>query len=591
LRLNKIMLLSKKDMATTHTLFITGGIVSGLGKGITSASLGALLKARGFSVMPQKMDPYLNVDAGTMNPFQHGEVFVTDDGAETDLDLGHYERFLDVAITKLSNFTTGSIYQSVTEQERNGTYLGKTIQVVPHVTDEIQRRIELLKEKFKPDFQIVEVGGTVGDIEALPYLESVRQYATKNKRTTLFIHVVKMDYIYPSDEAKTKPIQQSVSLLRSFGITPDILVVRAKRPISDEVKEKIALFCGVTEKQIIAALDAPSLYHIPLFMEKEGLAKVVLSLMGRKQVKPDLAVLKEIAKRTNISDPVIRVGLVGKYTDLSDAYLSVIEAAKHAGFACNVKVEIVPIDSEKISLTLLKSVNAIIVPGGFGSRGIEGKIKAIKWARENRMPFLGICLGLQCAVIDIARHLANLEDSTSEEFNPKSTNPVIAFLPDQAAITRKGGTMRLGSFEAILNPLSRISKLYAWGGEKEKIDFPLLKDLDLLTGNKRSYERHRHRYEVNPQYHKALVKTGLIFSGMSPDGTLVEYIELPSEMHPYFVATQAHPEFKSRPQKAHPLFAGLVQAAKEQHYLLDQQNHESATILITEKQLINKTPS
>lgn len=548
----------------TRTIFITGGIVSGLGKGITSASLGALLKARGFSVIPQKMDPYLNVDAGTMNPFQHGEVFVTDDGAETDLDLGHYERFLDVNVSKLSNFTTGSVYEAVTEQERQGAYLGKTIQIIPHVTDEIQRRIRLLAEKEKPDFQIVEVGGTVGDIEALPYLEAVRQYAGLQGRNAIFIHVVKIDYIYPSDEAKTKPIQHSVERLRSYGISPDILIVRCKRPFGEDIKQKLALFCGVTEKQIIPAVDAPSLYDIPLNMEKEGLAKVVLAISGVKQRKPDLTALQYIAKHNRTNKDGIRVGLVGKYTDLSDAYLSVIEATKHAGIANKVKVEIIPVDSEKLSMTLLKTMDAIIVPGGFGNRGIEGKIKAIQWARENNIPFLGICLGLQCATIEIARHLAGIEDATSEEFNKDTANPVIAFLPDQVNITRKGGTMRLGAYEAVMDPSSRIARLYSWWNDKHALNIPALAEVDDLKPVKKTFERHRHRYEVNPKYHKQLQKAGVVFAGMSPDGTLVEFIELSKEVHPYFVATQAHPEFKSRPYKAHPLFAGLIRAAIEQ---------------------------
>ncbi len=547
----------------TRTIFITGGIVSGLGKGITAASLGALLKARGFTVVPLKMDPYLNVDAGTMNPFQHGEVFVTDDGAETDLDLGHYERFLDLSITKLSNFTTGSVYQAVTEQERQGAYLGKTIQVIPHVTDEIQRRIRILAEKEKPDFQIVEVGGTVGDIEALPYLEAVRQYAGIQGKNAIFIHVVKIDYIYPSDEAKTKPIQHSVERLRSYGIIPDVLIVRCKRPLEDGMKQKIALFCGVSEKQIIPAIDAESLYDIPLHMEKEGLAKVVLALSGHRQVKPDLTTLKYIAKENKTALKKVKIGLVGKYTNLSDSYLSVIEAIKHAGIANRVKASVVPIDSEKVTMVQLKELDAMIVPGGFGIRGIEGKIKAIKWARENKLPFLGICLGLQCATIEIARHVANIEDATSEEFKADTPSPVIAFLPDQKDITRKGGTMRLGAYDAIMNSNSSISRLYTWWGDHDLINFPNLATIDDLKPTKKVTERHRHRYEVNPKYHERLKETGLIFSGMSPDNTLVEFIELPKEMHPYFVGTQAHPEFKSRPNKAHPLFAGLIRAAVE----------------------------
>ncbi len=564
----------------TQTIFITGGIVSGLGKGITSASLGTLLKARGFSVFPQKMDPYLNVDAGTMNPFQHGEVFVTDDGAETDLDLGHYERFLDLNITKLSNFTTGAVYQSVTEQERQGAYLGKTIQVIPHVTDEIQRRIHELANKEQPDFQIVEVGGTVGDIEALPYLEAVRQYAGVQGRNAIFIHVVKIDYIYPSDEEKTKPIQHSVERLRSYGIIPDILLVRCKRPFEDSVRQKLALFCGVPERNIIMAADSTSLYEIPLNMEKEGLAKVTLTLAGKRQLKPDLTVMKEVVKRVKAPTRVMRVGLVGKYTELSDAYLSVIEATKHAGIANKVKVEVVPIDSERLALKDLKILDAMIVPGGFGSRGIEGKIKAIQWARENKVPFLGICLGLQCATIEIARNLAGLANATSEEFHPDAEHKVIAFLPDQAGITRKGGTMRLGAYEAKMSPESRIARLYTWWESKSGLDFPPLAEVDELKPGKKTSERHRHRFEVNPNYHEQLQKTGLVFAGMSPDGTLVEFIELPKTMHPYFVATQAHPEFKSRPNKAHPLFAGLVRAAVErQHRTADSQKEAKKLVM------------
>lgn len=547
----------------TKTIFITGGIVSGLGKGITAASLGALLKARGFSVVPQKVDPYLNVDAGTMNPFQHGEVFVTEDGAETDLDLGHYERLADVNVNRLSNFTMGKVYQAVTEEERKGTYLGKTIQIVPHVTDEIQRRFYELARKENPNFQIIEMGGTVGHYEEVFVLEAVRQFLYKHKRDAICVHIVKMDYIFPSDEGKTRPIQHSVSLLRSYGINPSLLVVRAKRPITKEERSKIALFCGVEERQVIQALDAESLYDIPLNMEKEGLAKQILRQLGCRQRIPNLDPLKEIAKRSKIKEPVIRVGLVGKYTDLSDSYISVIEAAKHAGFATKTKVQIVPIDSEKLAIKSLKEIDAMIVPGGFGSRGIEGKIKAIKWARENKLPFLGICLGLQCAVIESARNLAGLEGATSEEFNAETPHPVIAFLPDQVNIERKGGTMRLGAYKALLENGSLISKLYSWWTDKGEIDFPLLDNLMHYSSEKAAVERHRHRYEVNPKYHEKLKQAGLRFSGMSPDGTLVEFLELDQKIHPYFVATQAHPEFKSRPYKAHPLFAGLAQAAKE----------------------------
>lgn len=555
----------------TRTIFITGGIVSGLGKGITAASLGALLKARGFLVVPQKVDPYLNVDAGTMNPFQHGEVFVTEDGAETDLDLGHYERLADVNVTRLSNFTMGKVYQAVTEEERKGTYLGKTIQIVPHVTDEIQRRFDELGQQEKADFQIIEMGGTVGHYEEVFVLEAVRQYMMRHPKQALCIHVVKMDYLYPSDEGKTKPIQHAVSQLRSYGINPSLLVVRAKRPLTLDEREKIALFCGIPTDCIIPALDADSLYDIPLNMEKEGLAKQVLRAFGLKVAKPDLAKLKEIAKRSVITSPEIKVGLVGKYTDLSDAYLSVIEAAKHAGIANKAHVVVVPVDSEHYKLAELKGLDAIIVPGGFGTRGIEGKIKAIQWARENKVPFLGICLGLQCAVIEMARNLAGLANATSEEFDAKATHPVIAFLPEQKDIRRKGGTMRLGSYTAKLARDSLISRLYRWR-ENAQLDFPALADIAQLKPCTNVSERHRHRYEVNPEHHAQLQQTGMTFAGTSPDGSLVEFIELPQTMHPYFVATQAHPEFKSRPHQAHPLFAGLVRAAMERRSTVPVKN-------------------
>lgn len=546
----------------TKTIFITGGIVSGLGKGITTASLGALLKARGFSVVPQKVDPYLNVDAGTMNPFQHGEVFVTDDGAETDLDLGHYERFLDVSATKLSNFTTGAVYQSVTEGERKGDYLGKTIQVIPHVTDEIVRRIQLVADTFMPDFHTIEIGGTVGDFEAEPFLEAVRQYSRKKIGTTLFVHVVKMDYVFPSDEPKTKPLQHSVIKLRGYGINPDILIVRAKRPLTETEKAKIALFSGLVPAQIIPALDVESLYDIPLNMEKEGLIRQVLKLLNVRFDRADLVQMKEIARRTRIHHPVVRIGMVGKYTNLSDSYLSVIEATKHAGIANKVKVEVVPIDSEHLKISQLEQVDAIIIPGGFGTRGIEGKIKAIRHAREHKLPFLGICLGLQCAVIEFARNVCGIKDATSEEFNDKTNNPVIAFLPEQAGVIRKGGTMRLGAYEAKMSS-SLIARLYRWW-QSNSLDFSRLSEIANLTPVTSTNERHRHRYEVNPKYHEILQKNGLIFAGMSLSGQLVEFIELPQTVHPYFVTTQAHPEFKSRPGHCHPLFAGLIRAALEQ---------------------------
>ncbi len=546
----------------SRTIFITGGIVSGLGKGITAASLGALIKARGFAVLPQKMDPYLNVDAGTMNPFQHGEVFVTEDGAETDLDLGHYERFLDLNLSRQSNFTTGAIYQAVTEQERNGTYLGKTIQIVPHVTDEIQARITELGRQTKPDFQIVEIGGTVGDIEALPFLEAARQFGNRRRGDTIYLHVVKIDYIYPSDEAKTKPIQQSVALLRSFGIQPDVLVVRAKRLISLAVRQKIALFCGVPEEQIIPALDATSLYDIPLNLERAGLGRIVLKLFDVPAPAPRLDGMREIARRLKVGRGVIRVALVGKYTDLSDAYISVIEAIVHAGIANRIGVEVVPIDSERLRISALRTVDAMIVPGGFGRRGIEGKIRAIRYAREMKLPFLGICLGMQCAIIEFARHVLNLADANSAEFEATSPHPVIVLLPEQKTVRAKGGTMRLGSYPAVFSPSSRLSRLYRWAKTRE-MDFPPLATIDSLSPIRQVAERHRHRFEVNPRYHAALRRAGMRLAGFSPNRRLVEFIELPQTVHPYFMATQAHPEFTSRPNRAHPLFAGLVRAALE----------------------------
>lgn len=549
----------------TKTIFITGGIVSGLGKGITAASLGALLKARGFLVAMQKMDMYLNVDAGTMNPYRHGEVFVTEDGAETDLDLGHYERFLDSNTSKLSIFTMGKIYQSVINNEREGKYLGVDIQVVPHVTDEIQSRFDALTKAEKPDFQLIEMGGTVGHLEEGFALEAMRQYMYKHnlkKKNCISVHVVKMDYLFPSDEGKTKPIQHASSLMRSLGLEVDILIVRAKRPLTGGEKSKLALFCGLQEHQIITALNAESLYDIPLNFEKEGLATAVMALCGIKDKSADVKHIQEIAKRTKLASPAVKIALVGKYTDLTDTYLSVIEAAKHAGIANKAKVEIVPIDSEHLDMGDLKVADAVIVPGGFGQRGVEGKIKAIQWARENNIPYLGICLGLQTAVIEFARNVCGITHATSEEFDSKSKTQVIAYLPEQSGITQKGGTMRLGSYEAKMHD-SLIARLYAWW-ETNSFDFPALKKIMQLSPVSVTHERHRHRFEVNPEYHDQLVAHGMRFAGMSPNGSLVEFIELDRKMHPYFVATQAHPEFKSRPNRAHPLFSGLVRAALEQ---------------------------
>ncbi len=520
----------------TKFVFITGGVVSGIGKGITSASLGLLLKSRGLKVVPVKVDPYLNRDAGTMNPFQHGEVFVTDDGAETDLDLGHYERFMDVSLSKTSNFTTGSIYESVMHEERRGGYLGKTIQVIPHVTDEIKRRIRLAA-KDNPDVVIVEIGGTVGDIEAQPFLEAIRQFRQESKpMETVFIHVVKIDYVYPSDEEKTKPIQQSVSLLRSFGIQPDMLVVRCKRPFNNASREKIALFAGIGSERVISASDATNIYEVPIKLEKGGLAKQVIELAGIKGQRPDLKAWQQFLRKASNPKHEVTLGFVGKYLNHPDAYLSVVEALHHAAVYNNVKLKIKAIDSESKGLIKeLKSVSGVLVPGGFGTRGIEGKIKAVNYVRENKLPYLGLCLGLQVAVIEYARNILGLKNANSTEFDKNTPQPVVDFIPEQKKIQLKGGTMRLGSYQNKLQAGSLIAQLY--GGTKIS-------------------ERHRHRFEVNPKYHKALMGNGLVISGWY--GDLAEFIELPFSKHPFFVATQAHPEFKSRPNRPSPLFNGFI---------------------------------
>lgn len=538
------------------TIVVTGGIVSGIGKGITAASIGRLLIDMGYKVTPVKADPYLNQDAGTMNPLQHGEVFVTDDGAETDLDLGHYERFLDVNLNRYSNFTSGSVYRAVMDLERDGEYLGKTIQIIPHVTDEIKRRLLDAEENSRPDFLICELGGTVGDIEALPFLEAIRQYKSERPDSTIFVHVVKIDYLFPSDEGKTKPIQHSVTNLRSYGIQPDILIVRCKRPLTKEEHSKLALFTGVKSSQVIPAIDARNLYEIPAHLQKFGLREAILHSFGtkppilKKTLKP---AWEELYSNLAARRKSVKIGLVGKYLDQDDAYLSILEAIRHAGIYYRTFTEIVPVNAEANNITeLVKDLHGVIVPGGFGLRGIEGKIQAIQTVRENKIPFLGICLGLQTAVIEIARHLAELPQANSSEFMENCDCPVVDILPDQANLKRKGGTMRLGQYEALLEKGSLAEKLYRTYRPEE------------ISNHFTVKERHRHRYEVNPQYHQKLKDTGLLFSGVSPDGSLVEFIELPQNLHPYFIATQAHPEFRSRPHRPHPLFAGLIEAALNQ---------------------------
>lgn len=539
-------------MAPTHMtkhLFVTGGVASSLGKGLTASSLGRLLRARGLRVTMQKLDPYLNVDPGTMNPFQHGEVFVTDDGAETDLDVGHYERFLDVNLEGSANVTTGQIYSRVIARERRGEYLGDTVQVIPHITNEIKER---MRAAASPNIDVIitEIGGTVGDIESLPFLEAARQVRQDVGRDhVFFLHVSLVPYIGPSGELKTKPTQHSVVALRSIGIQPDAIVCRSDREIPASVKKKISLMCDVDAEAVVAASDAPSIYDIPKVLHKEGLDAFVVRRLGMPFRDVDWSDWDQLLDRVHKPSTEISVALVGKYVDLPDAYLSVTEALRAGGFANSAKIKIkwVPSDdceSEAGAKSALAGVDAICVPGGFGVRGIEGKVGALKFSRENKIPTLGLCLGLQCMVIEGARNLAGIKDANSAEFAPDTKDPVIATMASQEAVLRgeqdMGGTMRLGLYAASLKDGSIVQNLYK---------------LNLVE------ERHRHRYEVNNSYRPKLEAAGLVFSGTSPDGNLVEFVELPESEHPFYVGTQAHPEFKSRPTRPHPLFVGLVKAA------------------------------
>ncbi len=533
----------------TKHIFVTGGVASSLGKGLTAASLGRLLKTRGLRVRLQKLDPYINVDPGTMNPFQHGEVFVTDDGGETDLDLGHYERFVNVTLNKASNATTGSIYQAVLAKERRGEYLGETVQVIPHITNEIKSRITALVSD-DVDVVITEVGGTVGDIEILPFLEAIRQFRNDVGRDNVFyIHVTLIPFIGPSHEQKTKPTQHSVAELRSRGISPDAIVCRSDRAISFRLKEKISQQCDVPVAGVVSAIDAESLYDIPLVLHDEGLDSYVCSVLHLDAQEPDLTEWKQLVTRVNNAQVPVTIGLVGKYINLPDAYLSVVESLKHGGYACGARVDIKWIASDDadslLAKEVLSGVDAIVIPGGFGFRGIEGKVAAVSYVRENKIPFLGICLGMQCAVISYARDICGLTDANSSEFDVSTPYPVIDLMHHQRDVVDMGATMRLGSYPAKLLEGSLARELYG---------------TDLV------YERHRHRYEVNNKFRSQLIDSGLVISGTSPDDELVEFIELPREVHPYFIATQAHPEFKSRPDEPHPLFAGLVAAAKFARY-------------------------
>jgi len=525
-------------------VFVTGGVVSSIGKGIVAASLGRLLKSRGYTVSILKLDPYLNVDPGTMSPFQHGEVFVTEDGAETDLDLGHYERFTDTAMSRLNSVTTGSIYQAVINKERRGDYDGRTVQVIPHITREIRERIKRVADNSGADVVISEIGGTVGDIESLPFLEAIREFkGDVNRNDVVYVHVTLLPYIGTSGEIKTKPTQHSVKELRSIGIQPDILVCRSDRPINDDLKNKIGGFCGVNSDAVIASLDADSIYSVPLALKDEGLCKEVLDCLDLNDHESDLKDWERLVHKLRNPGPSVKVALVGKYVQLNDAYLSVVEALRHACISQDASLDLHWINAENIESEgaekLLQGMDAIVVPGGFGNRGVNGKIAAIRWAREQRVPFLGLCLGMQCAVIEWARNLAGLEDASSAELNPNSKHPVIHLLPEQQDVVDLGGTMRLGVYPCRLQTNTTGQSLY----NEEVV-----------------YERHRHRYEFNNSYRTLLMESGYVISGTSPDGRLVELIELKN--HPFFIACQYHPEFLSRPGKPHPLFGGLIQAAQ-----------------------------
>jgi CTP synthase len=524
-------------------VIVTGGVASGLGKGITAASIGRLFKARGLRVTHQKLDPYINVDPGTMNPFEHGEVFVLDDGAETDLDLGHYERFTDESLHRGSNVTSGSIYQSVIAKERRGDYLGKTVQVIPHVTNEIKERIRALAESEGADVAVVEVGGTVGDIESLPFLEAIRQFRNEvGRENVAFVHVSLVPFIGPTGEVKTKPTQHSVKELRSIGIQPDAIVCRSERPIGRNLKEKISLLCDVETRAVISASDVDSIYQVPLVLHREGLDSFLAEHLRLPDAEPDLTEWRALVDRIDRAERPVEIAIVGKYVNLHDAYLSVMEALKHAGFHQGARVNVTWLASDELiengGRELLERADGILVPGGFGVRGVEGKVEAIRIAREERIPFLGLCLGLQCAVIEFARNACGLVGANSSEFDSSTPHAVIDLLPDQLGVVDMGGSMRLGAYPCILSPGSRAAAAY---------------------GQDAIHERHRHRYEVNPDYHAVLREHGMAFSGMSPDGRLVEIIELPD--HPFFMAGQFHPELKSRPTRPHPMFREFVGAA------------------------------
>ena len=539
---------------TTNTkyIFVTGGVVSSLGKGITAASLGRLLKSRGYRVTMQKFDPYINIDPGTMSPYQHGEVFVTDDGAETDLDLGHYERFIDINLSKNSNTTTGKIYQSVINKERRGDYLGGTVQVIPHITNEIKERVFRVGQQDNADFVITEIGGTVGDIESLPFLEAIRQVKKDvGKNDVLYIHVTLVPYISAAGELKTKPTQHSVKELRSIGISPDIIVCRSEKPISKEMREKMAMFCDVDPDAVIQNLTARSIYEVPMLMEEQGLDTIVLRKLEMEDKPKDMQGWHDmVARILKKYDKKVTIAVVGKYVALQDAYISITESLRHAAVANEAELDIHWVNAEEIEADdtdmakVMAGVDGILVPGGFGNRGIEGKIKAIQYAREHKIPFFGICLGMQCAVIEFARHVCGMADANSSEFNPNSTHPVIDLMPEQIDVEDLGGTMRLGLYPCKVYPDTLTSKAY---------------NAELI------YERHRHRYEFNNAFREEIVGKGLVLGGTLPNGRLVEIVELPESEHPWFLGAQFHPEFKSRPTNPHPLFREFVGAAVKHH--------------------------
>ena len=526
-------------------IFVTGGVVSSLGKGITAASLGRLLKSRGIKVTIQKFDPYINIDPGTMSPYQHGEVFVTDDGAETDLDLGHYERFIDISLSKNSNITTGKVYWSVLSKERRGEYLGSTVQVIPHITNEIKQRVYDVAKVDGADVVITEIGGTVGDIESQPFLEAIRQVKKEvGKNDTLYIHVTLLPYISAAGELKTKPTQHSVKELRAIGIQPDILVCRTEKPISKDMKEKIAMFCDVAPEAVIENRTASTIYEVPLMMQKEGLDKIALEKLNMDYSPADMSEWEKMVYKINHPQKKVKIAVVGKYVELPDAYISVTEALHHGGIANDAQVKIHWVNAENIEDPevdldeVFVGCKGVLVPGGFGDRGIEGKIRAIQYAREHKLPFLGLCLGMQCAVIEFARHVCGMTDAHSTEFNPETDHPVIDLMESQQGIENKGGTMRLGAYPCVLTKGTHAEEAY---------------------GTNEISERHRHRYEVNNEYRAALEAKGLVIAGTLPDDSLVEMIEVKD--HPWFVGTQAHPELKSRPNNPHPLFREFVRAA------------------------------